>query len=40
MFPKVRKIFSKDELEDIGASLAVLKDELRDVLPIVERTGA
>ena len=38
MFPKVRKIFKKDELEDMGTRMAELKDQLRDVLPAEEPT--
>jgi hemerythrin superfamily protein len=37
MFPKVRKIFKKAELDDMGARMAELKDQLRDVLPVEER---
>jgi hemerythrin superfamily protein len=37
MFPKVRKIFKKDELEDMGTRMAELKDQLRDVVPVEER---
>jgi hemerythrin superfamily protein len=40
MFPKVRRIFKKDELEDMGARMADLKDQLMDVLPAEEPTGA
>jgi hemerythrin superfamily protein len=40
MFPKVRRIFKKDELEDMGARMAELKDQLMDVLPAEEPTGA
>jgi hemerythrin superfamily protein len=37
MFPKVRKIFRKDELEDMGTRMAELRDQLMDV-PAEERT--
>jgi hemerythrin superfamily protein len=37
MFPKVRKLFKKAELDDMGARMAELKDQLRDVLPVEER---
>lgn len=40
MFPKVRKIFSKAELEDMGARMEELKSELMNVVPVEERTGA
>jgi hemerythrin superfamily protein len=40
MFPKVRKIFKKAELEDMGTRMAELKDQLMDVVPTEERTGA
>ena len=32
MFPKVRKVFSADELEDMGARMADLKEQLADVV--------
>jgi len=32
MFPKVRKVFSTDELEDMGARMADLKEQLADVV--------
>jgi hypothetical protein len=37
---KVRKIFSKAELEDLGARMEELKSELMDVVPTEERAGA
>jgi hemerythrin superfamily protein len=40
MFPKVRRAFKKDELEDLGTRMEELKDELMDVLPAEEPTGA
>jgi hemerythrin superfamily protein len=40
MFPKVRKIFKKAELDDMGARMADLKDQLMDVVLIEERTEA
>jgi hemerythrin superfamily protein len=40
MFPKVRKIFKKAELEDMGTRMAELKEQLADVLPAEERTRA
>jgi hemerythrin superfamily protein len=40
MFPKVRRAFKKDELEEMGARMEELKEELMDVLPAVEPTGA
>jgi len=36
MFPKVRRIFKKDELEDMGTRMAELKDQLMDELPAEE----
>jgi hemerythrin superfamily protein len=33
MFPKVRKAFNKDELEDMGTRMAELKEELMSVAP-------
>ena len=33
MFPKVRRAFKKDELEDMGTRMEELKDQLMDVLP-------
>ena len=40
MFPKVRRAFKKDELEDMGARMAELKEQLMDVLPAEQRAGA
>jgi hemerythrin superfamily protein len=40
MFPKVRRAFKKDELEDMGARMEELKEQLMDVLPAAETTGA
>jgi hemerythrin superfamily protein len=40
MFPKVRRIFKKAELEDMGERMAELKDELMDIVPLEERTQA
>ena len=40
MFPKVRRAFKKDELEDMGARMAELKEQLMDVLPTEQRAGA
>ncbi|TMC46670.1 MAG: hemerythrin domain-containing protein [Chloroflexi bacterium] len=40
MFPKVRRAFKKDELEEMGARMAELKEQLKDVLPAEEPTGA
>src|ERR1700682_3591686 len=37
MFPKVRRAFKKDELEDMGTRMQELKDQLMDVLPVEER---
>jgi hemerythrin superfamily protein len=37
MFPKVRRAFKKDELEDMGARMGELKQQLTDVVPIEER---
>jgi hemerythrin superfamily protein len=39
MFPKVRRAFKKDELEDMGARMQELKSQLMDVVPTEERTG-
>ena len=39
MFPKVRRIFKKDELEDMGTRMAELKDQLMDELPAEEPTA-
>ena len=40
MFPKVRRAFKKDELEDLGARMEELKEQLMDILPSEEPTGA
>jgi hemerythrin superfamily protein len=40
MFPKVRKAFKKDELEDMGARMEELKDQLIDVVPTASRSVA
>ncbi|TMC69803.1 MAG: hemerythrin domain-containing protein [Chloroflexi bacterium] len=40
MFPKVRRAFKKDELEDLGARMQELKEELRGTMPAEEPTGA
>jgi hemerythrin superfamily protein len=40
MFPKVRKAFSKAELEDLGAQMEELKQQLMEGMPLAERTGA
>src|SRR5438093_11708440 len=40
MFPKVRRAFKKHELEDIGARMQELKEELRGTMPAEEPTGA
>jgi hemerythrin superfamily protein len=40
MFPKVRRAFTKDELEDMGTRMEELKEQLMDVVPVEERTGA
>jgi hemerythrin superfamily protein len=37
MFPKVRRAFKKDELEDMGARMGEHKQQLTDVVPIEER---
>ena len=39
MFPKVRRAFKKDELEDLGARMEELKEQLMDILPSEEPTG-
>jgi hemerythrin superfamily protein len=36
MFPKVRRAFKKDELEDMGARMEALKEQLQDILPVDE----
>jgi hemerythrin superfamily protein len=40
MFPKVRRLFKKDELEDMGARMEDLKQHLLEVVPVEERIGA
>jgi hemerythrin superfamily protein len=40
MFPKVRRAFKKDELEDLGAQMEELKMQLMESMPAEERTGA
>lgn len=40
MFPKVRRAFKKDELEDLGARMEELKTELMEALPADEPTRA
>ena len=37
MFPKVRRAFKKDELEDMGARMEELKEQLLDIMPLEER---
>jgi iron-sulfur cluster repair protein YtfE (RIC family) len=37
MFPKVRKVFSREELEDMGTRMAELKQELESGTPAEER---
>ena len=37
MFPKVRRAFKKAELEDMGARMEELKQQLMDAAPIEER---
>ncbi len=39
MFPRVRRIFKKDELEDMGARMEELKDQLMELWPAEEPTG-
>jgi hemerythrin superfamily protein len=38
MFPKVRKVFSREELEDMGTRMQELKEQLMAGAPIEERT--
>jgi hemerythrin superfamily protein len=38
MFPKVRRAFKKDELEDLGAQMEELKQQLIEGMPAEERT--
>lgn len=40
MFPKVRRAFKKDELEDLGMQMEELKQQLMESMPAEERTGA
>ena len=40
MFPKVRRAFKKDELEDMGARMQELKERLMEGMPSEERAGA
>src|SRR6266576_2004256 len=40
MFPKVRRAFKKDELEDMGTRMEELKSQLMDGMPAEERAGA
>jgi hemerythrin superfamily protein len=40
MFPKVRRAFKKDELEDLGTRMGELKDELASGMPAEEPTEA
>jgi hemerythrin superfamily protein len=40
MFPKVRRAFKKDELEDMGTRMEELKMQLMESMPTEERTGA
>ena len=40
MFPKVRKAFKKDELEDMGMRMEELKEQLMEGMLAEERTGA
>ena len=38
MFPKVRQVFNKEELEDMGTRMQELKEKLMSGAPIEERT--
>ena len=38
MFPKVRRAFKKDELEDLGTRMAELKEQLASAMPQESRT--
>ena len=38
MFPKVRQVFNKDELEDMGMRMQELKEQLMSGAPMEERT--
>jgi hemerythrin superfamily protein len=40
MFPKVRRAFKKEELEDLGTQMQELKEQLMEGMPTEERTGA
>ena len=40
MFPKVRRAFTKDELEDMGTRMQELKEQLMQGMPAEERAGA
>jgi hemerythrin superfamily protein len=40
MFPKVRRIFKKDELEEMGTRMEELKTQLMEQLPAEETAGA
>ena len=40
MFPKVRRAFKKDELEDMGTRMQELKEQLMAGMPAEERAGA
>lgn len=40
MFPKVRKVFSREELEDMGTRMQELKEELQQGAPREARTKA
>jgi hypothetical protein len=40
LFPKVRRAFKKDELEDLGTRMEELKEELMENMPAEESTGA
>jgi hemerythrin superfamily protein len=40
LFPKVRRAFKKDELEDLGTRMQELKEELTEIMPAEEPTGA
>ena len=39
MFPKVRRAFTKDELEDMGTRMQELKEQLMEGMPAEERAG-
>ena len=40
MFPKVRRAFKKDELEDMGTRMEELKQQLMESMPAEEPTRA